>query len=72
MTLVLIGLALFGEGLGPIALVGTVLVVFVLTAALDTRHTAHLPGMQTEAAPVATEEVVSAREDVPGQAGFTP
>jgi low temperature requirement protein LtrA len=47
----LLGLALLGEGLGPIALVGSVLGVFVATAALDVRHTAHLPGMQSEAAP---------------------
>jgi hypothetical protein len=34
-----------------VALVGSVLAVFVVTAALDVRHTAHVPGMQTEAAP---------------------
>jgi low temperature requirement protein LtrA len=47
----LIALALAGDGLGPVALVGSVLAVFVVTAALDIRHTAHRPGMQTEAAP---------------------
>ncbi|HSL11130.1 MAG TPA: low temperature requirement protein A [Actinomycetota bacterium] len=47
----LIGIALIGEGLGPVALVGAVLLVFLITAALDIRHTAHRPGMQTEAAP---------------------
>src|SRR5829696_3045513 len=51
----LVAVALFGEGLGPIALVGSVLAVFVVTAALDIRHTAHTPGMQTEAAPSETD-----------------
>ena len=48
---ILVGLALLGEDLGPIALVASVLAVFVATAVLDVRHTAHTPGMQTEAAP---------------------
>ena len=48
---ILLALALLGDGLGPLALVCTVLAVFVVTAALDIRHTAHRPGMQTEAAP---------------------
>jgi low temperature requirement protein LtrA len=59
---VLLGLALLGDGLGPIALVGTVLAVFVATAALDIRHTAHTPGMQTEAAPPNAGERTGADE----------
>ena len=56
----LVGIALLGEGLGPIVLVGSVLAIFVVTAALDIRHTAHTPGMQTEAAPSEAEPPIDA------------
>lgn len=47
----LLGLALLGDPLGPIALTSLVLAVLVVTAVLDVRRTPHLPGLQTEAAP---------------------
>jgi low temperature requirement protein LtrA len=61
----LVAVALLGEGLGPIALVGSVLAVFVVTAALDIRHTAHTPGMQTEAAPSETDAEPPIEENAP-------